>query len=151
VAYGFVYLLGNAAMPGYYKIGKTERSPTFRAQQLSSSTGVPVPFQVLCYFESENCGRDETSLHHIFADFRVSSEREFFQFSSAHLPWVWGVFRHNPNRISFTECQAWDFINPNFTEINPWRERFDRPDPCEFSPDELDFDLEEDRHLRLVR
>jgi hypothetical protein len=42
----FIYVLSNKTMPGIYKIGFTKGDPATRAKQISSSTGVPVPFEV---------------------------------------------------------------------------------------------------------
>jgi hypothetical protein len=45
---GFVYVLESDALPGYVKIGRTTRSPSDRAAELSS--GLPVPYRV-AHFE----------------------------------------------------------------------------------------------------
>ena len=52
---GYVYIMTNPAMPGLVKIGSTTLLPDERARQLSSSTGVPRPFQVVAFhpFEDE--------------------------------------------------------------------------------------------------
>ena len=44
MAKGYVYLLTNEAMPGYVKIGFTERTVEERIEELSKPTGVPMPF-----------------------------------------------------------------------------------------------------------
>ena len=43
---GYIYILSNPAMPGVLKIGFTTRSVDQRASEISSSTGIPEPFNV---------------------------------------------------------------------------------------------------------
>ncbi|WP_163086807.1 GIY-YIG nuclease family protein, partial [Acinetobacter baumannii] len=45
--YGFIYCLENRSFPGIYKVGMTERSPSTRCDELSSSTSIPHPFEIL--------------------------------------------------------------------------------------------------------
>ena len=75
---GFVYVLCNRAMPGIFKIGFTERAPSARIAELSSSTSVPLPFDLVCYGEYEDAQLIEYELHAHFAEKRVNSSREFF-------------------------------------------------------------------------
>jgi hypothetical protein len=46
MAVGYLYVLVNSSMPGLVKVGKTARSPTQRADELSGVTGVATPFIV---------------------------------------------------------------------------------------------------------
>lgn len=78
MSYGFVYILANRAMPNIFKVGFTEKSPTARAIELSRSTGVPLPFDLVCYGEFEDCQSAERDIHENFADKRVNDSREFF-------------------------------------------------------------------------
>jgi hypothetical protein len=73
----FVYILTNEAMPGYVKIGITERDIAKRITELDS-TGVPLPFR--CYYAAEvsDHKKIEKALHVAFGDRRVRSSREFF-------------------------------------------------------------------------
>lgn len=82
---GFVYILTNDSMPGLIKIGKTTMSPYERAQQISSSTGVPTAFQVAYYREVDDCHTTEQCLHKDLASYRVNNNREFF---SANVEYV---------------------------------------------------------------
>jgi hypothetical protein len=75
--YGFVYLLSNPAFPNLYKVGCTERSPTQRADELSS-TGVPEPFDVVAYIECQDPQRVELDIHRRLSVWRCNSRREFF-------------------------------------------------------------------------
>lgn len=78
MSYGFVYVLANPAMPGIYKVGFTERSPSLRCEELSRSTSVPCEFDLVCYAEYENAQEREREVHSLLADVRVSANREFF-------------------------------------------------------------------------
>jgi T5orf172 domain len=49
---GCIYVLSNVAMPSLVKIGMTTREAFARALELSTSTGVPYPFEVEAVFES---------------------------------------------------------------------------------------------------
>ena len=99
---GFIYLLGNRAMPGFYKIGCTKRSPYERSRQLSSPSGIPLPFDVLLYIEVNDMQRQEQRLHRELDDFRESYKREFFRFGPDHMSWLWYVFKAFPDVKSFT-------------------------------------------------
>ena len=77
--YGFIYCMGNRVMPGIYKIGMTDRAPAQRCYELSSSTSVPVPFEVLCFAQVEDPRTVEAEMHEHFAPFRVNGSREFFR------------------------------------------------------------------------
>ena len=100
MSHGFIYLLGNRAMPCFYKIGCTQGSPHARAQQLSGATGVPFSFDVLLYIEIADFQRHEQRIHHELQDFRASNKREFFCFGPAHMGWLWYVFDTYPGALS---------------------------------------------------
>lgn len=78
---GFVYVLGSEVMPGIYKVGRTDRSPTLRARELSGSTSVPVPFDLLYYAEVEDSVAAEADAHQFICRHRVNRSREFFRVS----------------------------------------------------------------------
>jgi len=77
--YGFIYCLGNQAMPGIYKIGMTERAPSMRCAELSGATAAPLPFDLLMYGEVEDPFSVERKIHAHFDLERVSCNREFFR------------------------------------------------------------------------
>lgn len=76
---GFIYVLGNDAMPGILKIGRTSRAPAERARELSVSSGVPLPFEVLMAARFEDEVAAERECHQAMASVRVSRAREFFR------------------------------------------------------------------------
>lgn len=77
-----IYVLKNEAMPGLVKIGLTTDSVESRISNLSSSTGVPLPFE--CHFAAEipdevNLDKLEKTLHQLFSEHRINPKREFFK------------------------------------------------------------------------
>lgn len=74
-----VYVLTNEAMPGLVKIGLTADCVETRISQLSTHSGVPLPFE--CYFAAEvnDCAKLEKTLHQLFSDNRINPKREFFK------------------------------------------------------------------------
>ena len=81
-ASGSVYVLSNAAMEGYIKIGRTEegtvRSVVQRMNSLNSS-GLPLPFDCEHASAVADAQATERALHEAFGDYRVRPEREFFR------------------------------------------------------------------------
>jgi hypothetical protein len=77
---GYLYVLANSAMPGLVKVGKTTRTPSERADELSGVTGLPTPFIVVFEQLFENCSAAEQFVHTLLESrgFRVSANREFF-------------------------------------------------------------------------
>lgn len=138
---GFVYLLGNRAMPTFYKIGKTGLDPFERASQLSRPTGVPEPFDVICYFRTEDPRGDECHLHDFMADFRNSFAREFFRFGIEQMPWLVGLFKHHPRGSDFWLCDGWrlhKYVDDQPIE-NPWAEPDEEGNPAmtTYAPDQV--------------
>jgi hypothetical protein len=79
---GLIYVLTNEAMPGLVKIGLTTDSVESRIANLSSNSGVPLPFE--CHFaaavpDDVNLPKLEKTLHQLFAEHRVNPKREFFK------------------------------------------------------------------------
>lgn len=79
--YGFVYILGNDAMPGIFKIGFTMGHPKTRIEQLSASTSCPMPFDMVAAFGVENPREVEQAIHVKLQRCRVNCSREFFSVS----------------------------------------------------------------------
>ena len=75
----FIYVLSNKSMPGIHKIGFTKGDPKKRAKQISSSTGVPVPFQVDFSFQCFNGLQLEGEVHNYLKKLQINKRREFFQ------------------------------------------------------------------------
>lgn len=79
--HGFIYVLINRAMPGIVKIGKTKQLPEKRAAELSTSTGVPLPYQVYYAVKVLDCHKAERFVHERLAFVRDNFSREFFSIS----------------------------------------------------------------------
>lgn len=84
---GIVYILSNLSMDGYIKIGTTngdsERDVIDRMRQLDT-TGVPRAFNCEYAAVVRNPSKVEKALHEAFGDFRVRSNREFFEGIASH-------------------------------------------------------------------
>lgn len=78
---GYIYVLANSSMPDLVKVGKTARSPSQRAQELSGVTGVPTPFIVVYEQLFEDCSVAEDFLHTVLKQrgYRETENREFFR------------------------------------------------------------------------
>ena len=68
-------------MPDLIKIGVTTKHPLERTEQLSTPTGIPVPFVLAYHRPVADIHPAENSIHEAFAEFRVSDKREFFRMS----------------------------------------------------------------------
>lgn len=108
MSFGFVYVMFNQSMPGTYKVGMTDRSPSQRAKELSASTSCPLPFEVLFFSEVIDARVVEADLHLELMEFRVSASREFFKIDS--LGWLLRLFQEIAGRAFLTDLGA-DMIN----------------------------------------
>ena len=75
----WIYILSNPTIPDALKIGYTNLSPELRAKQISSSTGVVVPFKVEWAFRCFDGSLMENEVHIALKEYRISNQREFFQ------------------------------------------------------------------------
>lgn len=74
---GYVYVLSTPATR-LLKIGKTQRNPEIRAQELSSGTGTPFPYEVVYSVYVDDCSALELCVHRRLACKRANPKREFF-------------------------------------------------------------------------
>ena len=77
---GFIYIMSNRAMPGLLKIGRTNDLER-RRLELSSATGVPVPFRIEHFAEVNDPEYAESDAHAVLFRERISFDREFFAVS----------------------------------------------------------------------
>lgn len=75
---GVIYILTNAAMPGYIKIGLTRGDVAGRMKSLDT-TSVPVPFECFYAARVQDIAFVERQIHQAFDHHRVRSNREFFE------------------------------------------------------------------------
>ena len=73
----WVYILSNPSH-SHYKIGYTKNEPEIRAKQISTSTGVALPYKVEFGFQCFNGEALEHEVHHKLGYCRVNQHREFF-------------------------------------------------------------------------
>jgi len=64
-----------------YKVGLSRRNARERVSELSSVSGVPLPFEVLASWNVADCNVIEKEVHRRLASYRVSKRREFFRTS----------------------------------------------------------------------
>jgi len=75
---GNVYCLSNPSMPGLLKFGRTGDTCSERAISLFT-TGVPDPFKIEKYTETDDTVRLEKNIHTILSNYRNRTDREFFR------------------------------------------------------------------------
>lgn len=130
MSYGFVYMLCNIYMPDLVKIGCTERSPHLRAEELSKGTGIPAPFDVVCYIEVTDHQAVERRMHEWLKAHRVSENREFFEHENRDFLVALFYFqrRYHSDVLSFTDVHVNKFIDffPS-TLIDPWEKKAPPP------------------------
>ena len=80
MARGWVYVMSNPAFI-YLKIGQSAKDPQERASELSSATGVPMPYELVYSALVEEFRVVERDVHHRLASHRVNNNREFFDCS----------------------------------------------------------------------
>jgi len=78
---GYLYILKNPAFPHLLKIGRTVNDPQKRANEISSSTGVPIAFEIVYTIFVQDCVEFEKVIHQKLIDFRYNKNREFFVLS----------------------------------------------------------------------
>ena len=75
---GILYMLGVREMKGLLKIGFTERDITSRVNEINRATGILIPFGVRFVWRVRNPQQIEREVHKLLEDYRVRSDREFF-------------------------------------------------------------------------
>ena len=102
---GYIYILQNPSFPNLLKIGKTTRTPTERASELSSSSGIPTKFNVVFDIFTTNCDTGEKEVHEKLKEYRAASNREFFELTidMAKETVIKVVAKHIENEIGLLE------------------------------------------------
>jgi hypothetical protein len=82
---GYLYCFSNESMPGIYKIGMTERSPSIRLNEANNSDTwrPPTPYKLEIAKKVKNAKQKETTLHKLLSQYteRINPKREFFKIS----------------------------------------------------------------------
>jgi hypothetical protein len=76
---GHIYVLSTREQPRFLKIGFTSRDVEERVKEINSATGVIFPFGIRAVWEVDNAPQIEVHLHQMLNEFRVRSDREFFE------------------------------------------------------------------------
>lgn len=76
---GYVYVLINPSIQGMLKIGMTHRDVNERIREISSATGVVMPFICIYKEHFNNCILAEKKIHELLRKYRVCNNREFFK------------------------------------------------------------------------
>ncbi|MEW5886182.1 MAG: GIY-YIG nuclease family protein, partial [Pseudomonadota bacterium] len=77
---GYLYVLVNPAFrSNFLKIGKTTRTPSERAEEISLGTGVPLRFYVAYEALVSDCHAVERIVHERLRGARSTTNREFFE------------------------------------------------------------------------
>lgn len=76
---GKVYILTNDSMPGIIKIGITDQESIEDRIKSLDNTSVPKPFRFYFAIETEKYKEIEKLMHNAFSDYRIRSNREFFE------------------------------------------------------------------------
>ncbi|OQY75918.1 MAG: hypothetical protein B6D44_00600 [Ignavibacteriales bacterium UTCHB2] len=77
MANGYIYILSNPVMSGLIKIGYTLRDVQSRVKELSSSTSIPVPFEIEYYCLTRDVEELEKEIHFRLGKYRQNGS-EFF-------------------------------------------------------------------------
>jgi len=76
---GWIYILRNPSLKkDLIKIGKTNRSPEERAKELSTHSGVPMPYEVSYKIKVRDCDRAESRIHKELKRLGYHHTKEFF-------------------------------------------------------------------------
>ena len=78
--HGYIYVLQNRDLrANLLKIGRTMKKPIERAKEISSATGVSQPYEVVWEEAVRDCHLAEQLVHRKLEQYRVTSNREFFE------------------------------------------------------------------------
>jgi hypothetical protein len=66
-------------MPGIFKVGRTDRAPRERMDELSRSTSVPFDFDLVLFAQVSDAVAAETEIHRELRQRRINRSREFFR------------------------------------------------------------------------
>lgn len=77
--HGYVYLLTNPSLAGLVKVGRTDREPAERVAELSASTSIPTPFELVYWWRTEHSHMAEAHAHRLLREAGVARRKEFFK------------------------------------------------------------------------
>ncbi|MCK6508787.1 GIY-YIG nuclease family protein [Myxococcota bacterium] len=78
---GYVYVLYNDEIPRHIKVGKTAKTPSLRAKELSNGTGVVGDWLVAYFVRVSDYDEVEKKAHDLLHNYRSKKNREIFNTS----------------------------------------------------------------------
>ena len=75
---GFIYVLKNPSLKGMVKIGATTKAPSKKCEELSSTSTIPTPFNIVYSKPSMNPFKAVSLVHAILDEYRVYKNSDFF-------------------------------------------------------------------------
>ena len=113
---GIVYVIKNPAFPNLVKIGKSDRDPNLRKEELQT-TGVPKPFKVEYWALVDDPSSVEKKVHIKLQDLREDKNREFFNCS---VPDAFGSIQSSSSPHIKYEEYFYDDISK---QLDQWTEK----------------------------
>jgi hypothetical protein len=109
---GYVYAFSNESMPGFIKIGMTERTPEERLAEanLPDTFKPPLPYVIEIQKKVNNCKETEKNIHALLSDKRVNPHREFFKITIEELKDVFNSIEED-NQITTVLEKEKEFID----------------------------------------
>ena len=75
---GFIYVLKNPSLKGMVKIGATNKTPSKKCEELSSTSTIPTPFNIVYSKPSMNPFKAVSLVHAVLDEYRVYKNSDFF-------------------------------------------------------------------------
>lgn len=95
---GYIYILSTRDRPNLLKIGFTTRTVEERVKEINSANGVIVQFGIRSVWEVDDTHEVERELHDALSEFRVRSDREFFELDYREAMRLVNQYLHNRRR-----------------------------------------------------
>lgn len=122
--WGWVYVLVSSEKPELVKIGQTSRDPETRAKELSSDTGVSMPYIVAYQVETVYASEIESAVHRRLSDSRVNPNREFFRVRTRKaIQTIRKILDNRPTDFTEAVAQTWSLIDRGSVTIRSDEEK----------------------------
>jgi hypothetical protein len=108
MSWGFVFVCGNDAMRGIYKVGSCDIAPMERAAQFSNSNAVPAPYKLLAFIQVNNAALVERDVLLELSDHAFGPHRGFL---ATNVEQIVGAFRRYAVDVHATSALE-QFIEP---------------------------------------
>lgn len=118
---GYIYVLGNEAMPDIYKIGRTDNIER-RLNDLFN-TSVPFPFDCVYACEVDDMEKVESHIHDAFITDRLNPKREFFKLDPVRVIKVLELVGHGDISSSFNNKTTDNITKEDITAKEKYEKR----------------------------